>query len=64
MTIWQEAYRGYQISYQARDSVVRIARPGENEPLDVIEYAAPGEGRSILRIKAKALIDLDRARLR
>ena len=63
MTIWHEAHRGYRISYQDGDRMVRIARPDSNEPLPSVAHAEPGEGRSDLRAKAKLLIDADRQAL-
>lgn len=60
MSAWEEVHRGYGISYQGGDTIVRVRRPGESEPIDAVAYAEPGECRQDLRKKARALIAADR----
>jgi len=64
VSAWEEAHRGYGISYQGGDKIVRVRRPGEIEPIDAIGYAQPGECRQDLRKKARALIAADMTQLR
>jgi len=64
VSAWEEVHRGYGISYQNGDKIVRVRRPGASEPIDAAAYAEAGEKRQDLRKKARALIAADMTQLR